>query len=876
MVKEKCTPLMQQFHDIKKEYPDTLLFFQVGDFYELFFDDAKTAAAFLGITLTARGKSKGEPIPLCGVPVHARDHYLTKLVKGGFKVAICDQLEPPSPGRIVKRGVTQVLTPGTLTDQQLLDEKTASYLFAFVPTKDTWALLFGELLTGQLFATTIPAYNEKVLESELIRYFPDEVLLPETSLAKTFQSFFKKQGYYTSSVAKQDEQQPEIDAWIANSFHESIVTAVKKQESLQLALYYFYAYVKKTHENALDHINSLHLYQADDFLILDSATQKNLEIIKNMQDGGRKNTLFSVLDNAATAMGSRMIKKWLLRPLVKQEAIEQRQQAIALLIQEVSMAQQLHDTLQSVGDIERIIGRIALRRGQINDYIGLLRALKKVPIIKQLVQPHIETTLFGIIDKHIGNFHSLEQLLITAINDDSTKDWLIKKGFDRYLDRLRELVHESNEKILYMERTQQEKTGINSLKIRFNQVHGYYIEITKTNLHLVPEHYIQKQMLAGRQRFTTPELQQLQGEIIQARTEIDSVEKQVFERVKVQVVSYISSLRKLSYGLAHLDALLGFSTAAYTNSYVCPQLNTKRIIEVVDGRHPVVEQTLAMSFIPNDTQLDNEQSLWIITGPNMGGKSTYLRQVALHCIMAQCGSFIPAQAANIALLDRIFTRIGAGDNVALGKSTFLVEMEETATICTQATKNSLVILDEVGRGTSTFDGLAIAQSVVEHIHATIKARCLFATHYHELTNLQQDHPGIVSYYAANKKTRDGIVFLYKMIHGVADGSFGVEVAKLAHLPDSVIERAQTLLYTLTNGHNAQTIAKTGGDEQLIKEYERVLYENTQLKHYLDTAKKELKTQQAIKESLGNIDYEGLSPKQAFDFLWQLKEKQCYK
>lgn len=872
MAKEKRTPLMQQFHDIKQEYPDTMLFFQVGDFYELFFDDAKTAAAFLGITLTSRGKSKGEPIPLCGVPVHARDHYLTKLVKGGFKVAICDQLEPPSPGRIVKRGVTQVLTPGTLTDQQLLDEKSASYLFAFVPTKDTWALLFGELLTGQLFATTVPVHNEKVLESELIRYLPDEVLLPETSLAKTFQSFFKKQGYYTSSVAKQNEQQPEIDAWIAQNFHESIVAAVKKQESLQLALYYFYAYVKKTHENALDHINSLHLYQAEDFLILDPATQKNLELIKNMQDGGRKNTLFSVLDNATTAMGSRMIKKWLLRPLVKQEAIEQRQQAIALLIKEITTAQQLNDALQSVGDIERVIGRIALRRGQINDYIGLLRALKKVPHIKQLVHPHTAITLFAIIEKHIGNFHSLEQLLTAAINDDATKDWLIKKGFDRYLDRLRELVHESNAKILHMERTQQEKTGINSLKIRFNQVHGYYIEITKTNLHLVPEHYIQKQMLAGRQRFTTPELQQLQGEILQARSEIDTVEKQVFERVKVQVVSYISALRKLSYGLAHLDALLGLSAAAYNNGYTCPQLNTKRIIEVVDGRHPVVEQTLATSFIPNDTHLNKKQSLWIITGPNMGGKSTYLRQVALHCVMAQCGSFIPAQSANIAILDRIFTRIGAGDNVALGKSTFLVEMEETATICTQATNNSLVILDEVGRGTSTFDGLAIAQSVVEHIHATIKARCLFATHYHELTNLQQDHSGIVSYYAANKKTRDGIVFLYKMIRGVADGSFGVEVAKLAHLPDSVIERAQTLLHTLTNGQHTQIIAKEGDDEQLLKEYERVLYENTQLKRYLDTAKKELKIQQDLKQSLKSIDYEGLSPKQAFDFLWQLKEK----
>jgi DNA mismatch repair protein MutS len=792
--KQETTPLMQQYLDIKSEYADTLLLFQVGDFYELFYDDAKRAAVFLGIALTARGKNKGEPIPLCGVPVHAFDHYVSKLVKGGFKVAICDQLEKPRPGSIVRRGVTQVLTPGTLTDAKLLDAKSASYLFAFFPAQDHWGLVFGELLTAQLFATVVPAASEKILESELSRFFPDEIIVPKISTAGSFQSYFNKLGYFTSLVdAEHASYQSDADAWINRQFRQSIIDTVQSQEALRLALYYFYAYVRRNQESALGQFQVFNLYKPDDFLILDGATQRNLELIKNTQDGSATNTLFSVIDGAVTTMGSRMIKKWLLRPLVKQEAIKQRQDVIELLVHDVACAQELESQLMQVGDIERVIGRIALGRAMLADYIAMMHALHVVPSIMHAVRSRADITLLQVIAQHIEDFSSLHNLLAATLNDDSHQPGTIKKGFDVQLDDVRELVDHGNQKIAELETREQAATEIGSLKIRYNQVHGYYIEITKANMHLVPDRYIRHQTLVGKERFTTIELQQLHGDIMRAQHEIEAVEARVFDRVKQEVLVYGTRLRKLAHALAHLDALLGLSKVAYNNGYVRPSLHDERDIVIIEGRHPVVETQQTCRFVPNNTTLSEAERLWVITGPNMGGKSTYLRQVALICILAHIGSFIPARAAQIAILDRIFTRIGAGDNLAGGKSTFLIEMEETATICTQATQRSLVILDEVGRGTSTFDGLAIAQAVVEYLYAQIQARCLFATHYHELTHLQETLPGVVSYYAASKKTSEGIIFLYTMIKGVADGSFGVQVARLAQLPRPIIERAQQLV-----------------------------------------------------------------------------------
>ncbi len=864
-MQKKITPLMQQFFDIKAAYSDTLLFFQVGDFYELFFEDAKTAAAFLGIALTSRGTHDGEPIPLCGVPVHAKDHYLHKLIKGGFKVAVCDQLEEAKPGKLVKRDVAQVMTPGTLTDSQLLDEKSASYLFAFYPGETEWALVFGELLTAQMWVTVIPAGSDRILESELSRFFPDELLIPNVKAAKSFTPFFKKQGYFTTVVdGSIQEQEPVLDQWV-QQFPEQNRKQIADHDSLRMALFYFYAYLSKTQRDALDQFTQFFMYQSDDFLLLDAPTQRNLELTRNSNDGARAFTLLSVLDGAATPMGSRMIKKWIQRPLIKKEAILQRQHVLSLFISDVMQLQMMQQLLSPIGDIERVIGRIILSRGQLHDYIALRNCLQILPSIKELLSQHRDAALLVVIEKHIGSFHELHDYLRRALVADLSSSHSIAQGFDKELDYMRGLISASNDTLLALEKNEQQATGIGSLKVRYNNVHGYYIEVTNANKHLVPERYQRRQTLVGKERYTTPELSQLAYDIERSHAKIADREKELFSQVKLAVSKKSTQLRKLAHALAHLDALHGFAKVAYNNGYTQPQFTDSRDIMITDGKHPIVEVSSETGFIPNDTQLTDAQSLWIITGPNMGGKSTYLRQVALISVMAQCGSFVPAKNVRLPILDRIFTRIGAGDNLAAGKSTFLVEMEETASICTQATQNSLVILDEVGRGTSTFDGLAIAQAVIEYLYEKVGARCLFATHYHELTQLNNTYSGIAPFYAASKKTEQGIVFLYKMIQGVADGSFGVEVAKLAQLPQQVIHRSQELLSELTRKEGVHI---PQGDAQLSAAYERIAQENGQLKAQL--AQMQLK--QSLNEQLKQLSLDDLSPKQAFDLVWKWKEQ----
>ena len=874
--KKKFTPLIEQYFEIRNQFPDTVLMFQVGDFYEMFFDDAKKASAFLGIALTKRGTLNGEPIPLCGVPVHALDHHLTKLVKGGFKVAICDQLQEAVPGQVVKRGVTRVLTPGTLTDSKLLDDKSASYLFSFFPTGDNWGLMFGELLTAQLFATILPVNSQNILESEIMRFLPDEILLPQNKLGKSFQSQFKRLGYFTTfqELDFEDSDYLEnIDRWVKKQFKKDIIEIINKNDSLLYSLYNFYAYVSRNQIGALEHFNNFNFYNPDDFLILDASTQKNLELVKNKQDGSRKNTLFYCMDKAATSMGSRMVKKWLLRPLVKRSAIEQRLDIVQLLSNNIVLNQKLYEYLIQIGDIERIVGRIALKRASLNDYIYLMHALEVIPDVKKLLSDFENIFLLKIISEYLSDFHNMYTLISNSLNDDSSVQWIIKKDFDPKLDKLRELVYNSNKNIFDLEKKEKKETGINSLKVGYNKINGYYIEVTKANIHLVPDRYIRQQTLTGRERFITGELKDLQYEIIKANATINQVEKEIFEAVKNEIYSYVPQLRRCAHALANLDSFLSFANVAYDNGYVRPEFNEGKDIIIKEGRHPVVQEASDITFIPNDTFLVDDQSLWIITGPNMGGKSTFLRQVALICIMAQCGSFVPAKSTNLPLLDRVFTRIGSGDNLALGKSTFLVEMEEAALICRQATAKSLVILDEVGRGTSTFDGLAIAQAVVEYIHSKIKARCLFATHYHELTDLKDLLEGIESYYAASKQTENGIVFLYKIIRGVADGSFGLEVAKLANLPDVLVCRAEDILYRLeaqkhlSPNNNGQVKGVVDQEDT----YGMILAENRAMKAKIRDLQVKCNKQKSQLESLKNIDYNELSPKVAFDLLWDLKE-----
>jgi DNA mismatch repair protein MutS len=862
MQEKPVTPLMQQYFSLKAAYPDTILLFQVGDFYELFFEDAQTAASVLGIALTKRGSYGGEPIPLCGVPIHVRDHYLTKLVKAGFKVALCDQLEEPRPGKLVERGITQVLTPGTLTDTKLLEEKSASYLGIFYETENSWTLLCAELLTGQLFVTLFTERTFNALEAELTRFMPDEIVVLKT--VNSLGSFFQKLGFVVSSQEMPTAQEQfDAQGWVAQRLSEPIPS-----ESFKGAIGLLYTYLLRNHEQGLHELKQIVLYRPEDYLLIDAATQRNLELVKNNQDGTFKHTLFAILDKAVTPMGSRMLKKWILRPLISKKHIEERQDAIEALVKDHSGKTELRIALKSLGDLERTIGRIVLRRAHLYDYQALSAALVVLPQVRAQIEKIASGSLWRSLIGQIGDYSEVTNLLSNAINDDTSTEWLIKKGFNLELDHLRSLVAQGAQAVAAFEQREQERTGISSLKVKYNQVHGYGIEITKPNLHLVPKDYLRIQTLANRERFTTQELKNLEYDLKRARADSVQVEKDLYEKVKQRLEDYSASLKKGIFALAYADCLQALAESAYVYGYCRPQI-TENTICISEGRHPVVETRLKERFIPNSVELTDDASLWIITGPNMGGKSTFLRQVALISIMAQIGSFVPAAEAQLAIIDRVFTRVGASDNVAEGKSTFLVEMEETALICAQATKQSLVILDEVGRGTSTFDGLAIAQAVVEHLHTTVKARCLFATHYHELTLLCTTMPAIKPFYAASIKVDQKMVLLHKILPGVADGSFGLEVAALANVPSSIVKRAREIVAELTTLERAKMhIPHTDSHEDL----QALRLRNELLENSIAQLMKEREKEVYLASHLSEVDYDNLTPKQALDLLWEFKAR----
>lgn len=873
MSEEKnLTPLMRQYFDVKNKYPDTILLFQVGDFYELFFEDAQKAAPILGIALTQRGTHKGDPIPLCGVPLHVLDHYLAKLIRAGFKVALCDQLEQPKPGKLVERGVTQVLTPGTLTDLKLLDEKSASYLAVFFPQEESWTFLFAELLTGHLLVMMLHETSPVLLDAELHRFMPAEIIVPDSKLGQKYGALFQRQGYSVTyeqfKPASFVQAQDSAKTWFERQFPQA-PQSLAHSAALRDACTLLYTYLQRNNEQGLAQLKTLTVYKPEDYVLIDAATQRNLELIKNSADGTSANTLFSVIDRAVTAMGSRTLKKWLLRPLINREHIEERLETVSWFVRDCQKKEAVRRILASIGDLERVVGRIALERAQLYDYRALLKAVTVLPEMKQLLslmpQAHrLRATLLKLED-----FTPLQELLIRALNDDTSKEWLIKEGFEPELDRMRSLLEKGAQAILALEAQEQARTRIGSLKIRYNQVNGYGIEVTTPNLSLVPADYVRIQTLANRERFTMPALKDLEYNLQRARNEGAQVEKALFDQVKVEVACWISTLKKTAQVLAITDALAALAEVAYTHRYVRPIFMDDSSLIIEEGRHPVVEQRLKNSFIPNCVSLTNDESLWLITGPNMGGKSTFLRQVALTSILAQMGSFVPAKKASLMIVDRIFTRIGASDNMAEGKSTFLVEMEETALICNQATAQSLVILDEVGRGTSTFDGLALAQAIVEYIYTIIKARCLFATHYHELTALTERFPGIKPYYAASMKTEQGIVLLHKIVQGVADGSFGLEVASRAQLPVKIIARAREILAEL----KAAEVLKVSG----ISSGDRVagLYQPAVLDVSVHTSEElfadAFERERAIAAEIDDVDVESLTAKQALDLIWRLKE-----
>jgi DNA mismatch repair protein MutS len=855
MLVSKRTPLMEQYFDIRKDYQDALLFFQVGDFYELFFDDAKRVSSFLALTLTKRGKDNGEDIPLCGVPVSSLNHYVSKLVKGGFNVAICDQVSAAIPGQIVKRVVRHVLTPGTLIDASMLDEKRASYLLSFYPTLEGWGLVFSELLTAQLFATHFPSNSFNYLESELTRFFPDEVIIPSYQETSEFETFFKKKGYW---VSKNDyAANPTSKAWVESQFSSLAINELSERPMLAGSMQQLHSYLSRTQSTALEQFKTINFYNSEQYLYLDAPTQKNLEIVKNNHDGSRKNTLLSVVDRAKTSMGSRTLHKWLTRPLLNKDAILERQKGVKGLLNSLSTMQQIEQLLGELSDIERIVGRIALHKASLQDYIALKNSLGLMPSIQKALENFASIDVMMTIKNKIAHFETIVTLLASSLEEELGATYLIKKGFDGELDRLRQLVENAQQEVLKLETREIEKTGIASLKIRYNSLSGYAIEITKTHLDKIPPHYIRQQTLTNRERYVIEELLALQEEIARAESSIGKVQDAVYERIKATVHERLHDLRATAHAIAYLDALFSFAQLAYDNDYVAPTFHDGRDIIIHKGRHPLVEQTIGAHYIANDTNLTNESSLWVITGPNMGGKSTYLRQVALISLLAQCGSFVPAAHAQLPILDRIFTRIGSGDNLAEGKSTFLVEMEETAAICRQATNKSLVILDEVGRGTSTYDGLAIAQAVIEYIATHVQARCLFATHYHELTELEKTFSGIKNYHMVCSRTPQGIIFQHTIAPGVAERSFGIEVARLAQLPEPILSRSYKILEDLSS--RPQGMPSTQNESAVLHKK-------------INELEKALAREQGLCTILEEINVDELTPRAAFDLLWKLKTR----
>lgn len=835
MKQQKHTPLIAQFLEIKQQYPDALLFFQVGDFYELFFDDAITAAEYLAITLTKRGKANGQDIPLCGVPVHALSHYLIKLVTGGFTVAICDQLSKPQPGTVVKRAVTKVYTPGTLTDDTLLNEKSSSYLCTLCPSPQgtQLGLTFTELLTAHVAATTVDLRDIRALETELARFSPDEIVLPPAG-TEQLQQILKKLGYTVTLLREHADQAP-LSAgdllaeqkgadWVA-SLRPAMQKQLSQNPTMRASVEVLVRYLTHAHAAALAQLTVISFYEATQYVCLDAATQRNLSVLIN-QEGGAEHTLWATLDGTQTPMGSRLLKKWLVRPLRDRHGIMRRQQAVAICANSVTLLSQLKEQLRAIGDLERVVGRIALRRATHADYLRLAKTLPILPVITQLLAGQ-KSELMVELCQQLPAVQDLFHLITQTLNANESVDGLIAVGADDELDKLRQLATNGQQEIQKLAAREAAAHDISSLKILYTSVAGYFIEVTKTHVDKVPEQYRQIQTLANRSRFITTELKELEQKLATAQEQAVTRDKELYAAFENRVATWVPSLRRAATALAMIDVLYGLAHMAYLHNYVPPTFIENSSILIERGRHPVIERVLNEPFVANDTALGEAAWLWMITGPNMGGKSTYLRQVALICLMAQCGSFVPAQRAQLPLLDRIFTRIGAGDNMAQGKSTFLVEMEESATICGQATKDSLVILDEVGRGTSTQDGQALAQAIVEYLAHTVKARTLFATHYHELTALSEQVHGIANYHVECRKEGETLHFLHTLAPGVATASFGIEVAQLAQLPKSVIARARELLWQpsfvmpATTSSSASSTANSEHTAEIVAELEKL-------------------------------------------------------
>ncbi len=808
------TPMMRQYLELKEKYSDCLLFFRLGDFYEMFFDDAKTAARELELVLTGRDCGLEERAPMCGVPYHSVDVYINRLIEKGYKVAICEQMEDPALAKgLVERDVIRIITPGTVIEERMLDEGRNNYIVSIHMDGGRIGFAYADVSTGGFFACELEGERALTqLTDELARLQPTQIIAGEGLFLQPLLSKRLSSQYYLERYQDRAFQTAAARERLLRHFHvaslqgfgcEGLPAAVSAAGALM-------QYLEETQKNALSHIHTLRMLNRSSYMNLDAATRRNLELTQPLQHGGsRKNTLLYLLDRTKTAMGSRLLRDWIDRPLQNAGAIVRRQEAVAALAADMPARRSLQEQLAGVYDIERLCSRIVY--GSINgrDCIALRNSLRAIPAVQQLLQALAADPLREDAAA-LDPMEDIAALLAAAIAEEppaGVKDGgVIRDGYNSEVDQLRAIQHGSRQWLADFEAAERERTGIRNLRVGYNRVFGYYIEITKSNLSQAPYEYERKQTLANAERFITPELKQMEEKILGAGERLIALEYELFQAVREALLAVTDRLQHNAALIARLDVYQSFAEVAVSNRYCRPHIREDGVIRIVDGRHPVVERTLREEFVPNDVQLDNaENRLLIITGPNMAGKSTYMRQVALITLMAHIGSFVPAREADIALVDRIFTRVGASDDLSAGQSTFMVEMSEVANILNNATAQSLLILDEIGRGTSTFDGLSIAWSVLEHIAdpALCGAKTLFATHYHELTELEGKLPGVKNYRVTVKEMGEDILFLRRIVRGGADRSFGIQVARLAGLPEAVLARARQILADLESADIAR-------------------------------------------------------------------------
>lgn len=863
----ELSPMMKQYFEIKEKNKDSILFFRLGDFYEMFFDDAKLASRELDLTLTGRDCGQKERAPMCGVPFHSCESYIARLVQKGYKVAICEQTEDPAKAKgLVKRDIIRVITPGTVIESGMLDEGKNNFISSAFMANKKIGLSFCDISTGELFITEISGEDlQDQLQDQLISYNPREILIGgEIVNFKTLPNFIKEKLSASVEMLTDDEFGYSIclEA-MKNQFKVNDVNSIKDKKEMVSSVGALLSYLKVTQITGYERINTFEVYNENQYMNLDYNTRRNLELTRTMMNKEKKGSLIWLLDKTKTAMGKRLLRYWLEHPLLNIGTILNRQSAIADLVDDTVQRLEITESLIGIFDIERLMTKIVYGNANARELRSLCGAFENLPQIKNLISK-FDSSLMRNLTEDIDPLEDIHQLIDTAIEEEPPfsvrEGGLIKEGYNEELDAVRSDMNNSTSLLAQIELEQKEKTGIPKLKVGYNRVFGYYIEVTNSYKDKVPEEYIRKQTLTNCERYITQELKDLEGRILGAKDRSFGMEYAIFDEIRKVVANNLDRIEKTAKAIATLDVLTSLANVASDNNYTRPEVNQSSKIILKDSRHPVVEALLSGApFVPNDVTLDNDSNrVAIITGPNMAGKSTYMRQVALIVLMAQMGSFVPASYAEIGVVDSIFTRVGASDDLASGQSTFMVEMNEVANIVKKATKNSLLILDEIGRGTSTYDGMSIARAVLEFVADKKKlgAKALFATHYHELTVMENLLDGVKNYNIAVKKRGDDITFLRRIIPGGADDSYGIEVAKLAGLPDWIIKRAKEILKELTSG-------KTDDKETFANISPHNNEDDMQL-NLLDTASN------SVTDKLKSVDVNTLTPIEAMNLLYELK------